>query len=140
MRKILRAVAKTLTVFLWVAKGLLLLVNDGDMAFELDVVLHVLARLLKSQYRSINEVIYFTINETTNIPGHNPAARIWVPLAIEGRPQIDGGFGHRLFDEWCKHMATLTGEPVMAQPLDAVNGPNAGAIKLNHGRRIVLRL
>lgn len=123
------------------AKGMLLLVNDGDKAFELDMVVHILSRLLKSQYGHINEVIYITVNETCNVPGHNPAARIWVPLAIEGRPQIDQAFGHRLYETWCNHMATITGEPVLSQQFsEAIAHFEGRPVKLNNGRRIQLRL
>jgi len=120
-------------------KGLLLLVNDGDRAFELDTVLFVLHHLMKDHFSSVNAVIYFTVNETSFVPGIHHSARLWMPIEVPTRAPISGEFTRRLFDAWANHMATTTGEPVGAICVAAPSEPEVAHVKLTNGRNVRLQ-
>lgn len=100
------------------AKGLLLLANDGDMIFQLDVVLHTLHRVLHGKYRQISSVVYFTGNDPVMCPGVPLPALIWMPLAISDRPNqvrpgVDEPFIEKLAAGWFNRQATIRGAPTL---------------------------
>ncbi|HEY2584296.1 MAG TPA: hypothetical protein VGI81_00875 [Tepidisphaeraceae bacterium] len=106
-------------------KGLLVLANDGDMGLELDLLLHLLSRLLRDRYRSINAVLYFTANAdlAVNVPDFQPSL-VWMPLGIPGRTSVDESLLTRLRDAWFTHVAALTGGGILAK---AMGDGNEGA-------------
>lgn len=60
------------------AKGLLLLVNDGNYSFESDSLLYTVGRCLKAQFTAIQSLIYFTVNMHANRPGVERDILVWV--------------------------------------------------------------
>ena len=51
------------------AKGLLLLVHDGNYSLEPSTVLHLVDRVLGNRHSGINSVVYFTVNMSAAVPG-----------------------------------------------------------------------
>lgn len=106
------------------AKGLLLLANDGDMIFQLSVVMHTLHRVLHGKYRQISSVIYFTGNDPVMCPGIPLPALIWMPLTIsdgpdQPRPGVSEQFLERLRTGWFNRQATARGGPMLVFPRGA---------------------
>lgn len=97
------------------AKGLLLLVNDGNFALPPSMVRHLLARILNDKYSSINNVIHFSVNETVGVPGAETTARFWLQWGF-GRSPISKEFVEALRNSWFSHLSALTGERVYVLP------------------------
>ena len=98
------------------SRGLLVLANDGDLGFEIDMTMHLLDRLFRSQFSSIDSVLYFTANVTVNVPGFRPSL-FWAPVDVPGRSPVGDSLLEAIRAAWMNHMATLTGGPVLAKLL-----------------------
>ena len=82
------------------AKGLLLLANDGNLSLELEKILYLLSVILKHNYKSINSLVYFTVNMTASVPDIKEESLFWIPLERETQPAISSEFIERLFKQW----------------------------------------
>lgn len=121
-------------------RGILLLANDNDHAFEFEIILCVLCRLITAdRFRSINVVLYFTPNALANVPGYHPAAAMWAPLIAPGRQPIEDSFHDKMFAAWANRIATLTGEPVFACKVDGEKYGDLAKVKLNNSKPICLK-
>ena len=60
------------------AKGLLLLVNDGNYSLESNAVMYLVSRCIKTQFTAIHTVIYFTVNLLADMPGVDRDVLIWL--------------------------------------------------------------
>ncbi|MGA2231396.1 MAG: hypothetical protein ABSH22_10900 [Tepidisphaeraceae bacterium] len=107
--------------------GLLIVANDGDVGFELDLMLFLLHHLLRTFYSSINGIIYFTANLTVDVPNFR-ASRIWVPLNIHDRPAVPEQLLRRLQRAWMNRVAALTGEPVLVKKIDSGSPADVASI------------
>jgi hypothetical protein len=94
------------------AKGLLLLVNDGNYSLESNLVLHLTDRAFRSCGSGINSIIYFTVNMTSRVPGIDRDVLVWVPAQREGIPSISHEFLDWLRDGWLRFYERMIGEPV----------------------------
>ena len=94
------------------AKGLLLLVNDGNHALPPSMVRHLLARLLNAQYRCINTVVHFSVNEQVQVPGINMPTLFWAQWGFRDRVGIDPEFLEQLRSAWLAHHSTISGGDV----------------------------
>lgn len=118
------------------AKGLLLLVNDGDYIFSPDVMAHLLARSMRDQYRSINSVIYFSVNEFARVPGVSSDALFWVDGLLPNRDPVSSDFRKLFKQSWIAHHSNLSLEPISEISMN--NDPNIiDGIKFINGLRSV---
>ena len=89
------------------ARGLLLLVNDGDYAFPPGMMCHLLARSMKSQHSSINSVIYFSVNEPVTVPGVMQHALFWIDAVLPNRESVDKKLREEIRSAWMSHHSGL---------------------------------
>lgn len=94
------------------AKGLLLLANDGNLAMKPEVMAHLLARILKGKYSSIDSVIYFSVNHPASASGVPMPSLFWIDAIVPEREPVELTFRHRLRDRWFAHYSAQTSEPV----------------------------
>ncbi len=100
------------------ATGLLVLVNDGDMIFEFDSILHLLCRILKKRFRHINTVLFFTANHPVLGPNMPCPTQIWTDLVIDDGDEKRAAIPRDLLDKlkvgWFNHLADIVGGPTLA--------------------------
>jgi hypothetical protein len=94
------------------AKGLLLLVNDGNYMLTPTMMLHLLARILTGKYSSIDSVIYFSVNEMTSVPGVQRPSLFWIDGLVPGREPVEERLRRDLQTEWVKHHSRIDPGPV----------------------------
>ena len=94
------------------AKGLLILVNDGNYLLPPTMMVHLLARTLKQQYRSIDSVIYFSVNESSSVPGNPMPSLFWIDAIPPGRTAISSDLRERLRATWMAHHSSLVPGPI----------------------------
>ncbi len=94
------------------AKGLLLLVNDGNYSLEFDVLMFLVERALGYHCSSINSVVLFTVNMTARIPGVDRNLLVWAPAHRKDIPQISSEFLGAFRDGWVKFHEKIIGERV----------------------------
>jgi hypothetical protein len=94
------------------AKGLLLLVNDGDYMFPPTMMAHLLARSMKGQHRSIHSVIYFSVNEFVTIPDVHLPALFWVDGLLPNRDPVPARLRQLLQESWMAHHSGLVPGPL----------------------------
>lgn len=86
------------------AKGLLLLVNDGNYSLESDTVMNLVTRITKSQYSSINNIIYFTVNMPAHHPNINRDLQVWLDARHSREEELPKDFRESLRDGWIKYL------------------------------------
>ena len=94
------------------AKGLLLLVNDGNFAVQSDMVLHLAERSLKGYYSSINSMVHFTVNMVSDMNGVPKDILVWVPLHRSETNRVSLEFLHELRNAWVIYFEKMRGEKV----------------------------
>jgi hypothetical protein len=94
------------------AKGLLLLANNGNLGFTPSVVAHLLARMLKTSYSSINSIIYFSANHPVSHPGISMPSHFWIDAFVGEREQAPKELREKLQTEWMKHYSGLIEGPL----------------------------
>lgn len=98
------------------AKGLLLLANEGDLILEPECVFHILDRLfMTGNFRSINTVIYFTVNTPLNVHGQPKPAHLWVNCVLRdpigNRDPVPDSISRSLQHAWHRRMDEIAGVP-----------------------------
>jgi hypothetical protein len=94
------------------AKGLLLLVNDGNYMLPPTMMMYLLARILRGKYSSIDSVIYFSANEMTSAPGVPTPSLFWIDGVVPGREPVEQRLRRELQTEWVKHHSRIVPGPV----------------------------
>ncbi|MCW5554169.1 MAG: hypothetical protein KIS67_18680 [Verrucomicrobiae bacterium] len=94
------------------AKGLLLLVNDGNYSLESDVVLYLTDRVLGNDHSGINSVIYFTVNMLARMPNVERDVLVWLQARRNGIPSVSHEFLDWLRNGWLTFFNKLAGGPV----------------------------
>jgi hypothetical protein len=94
------------------AKGLLILVNDGNYMLPPTMMAPLLYRILKGQHSSINSVIYFLVNETASIPGIDMPSLFWIDALVPGREPVSLEFRKALRAAWMAHHSSLVPGPI----------------------------
>jgi hypothetical protein len=120
-------------------RGLLLLANEGDLAYELGL-LQPLLTIPRPQNSAINSVLYFTENVTVNVPGYHPAASVWMPMTMHGRAAVDPALLGRLRDAWMNRVATLRGKPIIARMVGEKDQIDIAQILFTGGQRPKLNI
>jgi hypothetical protein len=95
------------------AQGLVILVNDGNVALPPGMVVSILARSLRSKFSAINGVVHFSANMRSELQGIDKDLFYWCNLGVGSvRPAIAQPFMERLREAWIAHHAKLLGEPM----------------------------
>ncbi len=94
------------------AKGLLLLVNDGNYMLPPTMMAHLLSHILKGQYSSINSVIYFSVNENASVPRIDMPSLFWIDALVPGREPVSLEFRRAMRTAWMAHYSRLVPEPI----------------------------
>ena len=94
------------------AKGLLLLVNDGNYMLPPTMMAHLLSRILKGKCSSINSVIYFSVNTVATAPSIPMPTLFWIEAIPPGREPVNVGFLRLLRDAWLQHHSSLVPDPI----------------------------
>ncbi|MDM0079233.1 hypothetical protein QTI17_01380 [Variovorax sp. J31P179] len=95
------------------AKGLLIIVNDGNRALAPDMMAPLLLPILNSgSYSAIHTVLYMSVNEPVTVGGPFGQAQFWMPWSIKGKESVSQDFVDRLGDAWMAHLSSVTGDPV----------------------------
>lgn len=94
------------------AKGLLLLANDGNLGFTPSMVSHLLARMLRTSYSSINSIIYFSANHPVSKLGIPIPSHFWIDAFVGQREQAPKELREKLQKEWMRHYSGLIDGPL----------------------------
>lgn len=95
------------------AKGLLLLVNEGNYLFPPKVMLHLLARAINAQYHGIDSVIYASVNEPVCVSAYSEPVRFWIDGTLRSRNPPPLAFREMLANAWMAHLSRVSGEPII---------------------------
>jgi hypothetical protein len=94
------------------AKGILLLVSDGNYFLQPNQVIGFAGRILKSHFSNIHSLIYFTVNMTVQMQTINRDSCIWIEGFREGVEKVSPEFLKRLSEGWISFLAVKTGENI----------------------------
>jgi hypothetical protein len=94
------------------AKGWLLIANDGNLVMKLDMMVHLLARIIKNKYSSIHAVAYFSANQPVSTPGFAMAPFFWIDGILPGREPPPEVLRRTIERAWMRHHSTLIPGPV----------------------------
>ena len=91
------------------AKGLLLLVSDGNYFLRPEHVLGFVGRILKDEFSSINSIVYFTVNAAVDVPTIDRDGLLWIQSFREEFEPVALEFLARLRAGWFQHLAIKLG-------------------------------
>jgi hypothetical protein len=117
------------------AKGLIIVVNDGNYGLELDAALYLIDKILGSQFHSINSVIYLTVNLFATTPITEKPALVWIHATRTGAVAVDAQFVQRLFDGWRAYLSQKLGHPVIV--VDLTDRAMIEKIRFVRGRQAI---
>ncbi|MGH9969784.1 MAG: hypothetical protein ACREBG_18595 [Pyrinomonadaceae bacterium] len=87
------------------AKGLLLLVSDGNYFLRPKHVLGFVGRILRERFSSINSIVYFTVNAAVDVPTIDRDGLIWIQSFRDNLEPVASEFLSRLRAGWFQHLA-----------------------------------
>lgn len=98
------------------SRGLLVLFNERDSAFQPGLVPHLLAHTFDDRNRSINTVLFASANLPVYVEGLPDADFLWQPIGITEsrgyvRPSVDPIWLEQLWDCWRDTVQQDTGRP-----------------------------
>ena len=103
------------------ARGLVILVNDGNFGLHPGLVQNAMARSLH-KYSGINTIIHFTANMASRVDGISRDVRFWcVWSAKRFKPPVDSCFLERFREAWFAHHQSVVGEPISTLQGDAAS-------------------
>jgi hypothetical protein len=91
------------------ARGLLLLVSDGNYFLRPEQVLGLAGRILGRRFSNINSVVYFTVNSAVDMPNLNRDGLLWVQGFREGIDPVSQEFLSKLKTGWFQNLAIRLG-------------------------------
>lgn len=91
------------------AKGLLLLVSDGNCFLRPEHVLGLVGRILRDRFSSINSIVYFTVNAAVDVPTIDRDGLLWIQSFREKVEPVALEFLSRLRAGWFQHLAVKLG-------------------------------
>lgn len=94
------------------AKGLLLLVNDGNYLLPPSMMAHLLGRILNGQHSNISTVIYFSANMNVDVPGVSMPSQFWIDAIPPNREPIALEFRRALRTVWMSNYSKLVPGPL----------------------------
>ena len=92
------------------ALGLLLLSNEGNFAFDPEMVAHVLLHSLGAKYSSLEHVILFSANLVVAGSSTIPSGPLFASIRFPGRRQPSDQFLRRLGSHWSNVIGSATGQ------------------------------
>jgi len=95
------------------SKGLLFIVNDGNMSLKPDIARFLIARILGRDFATINSVVYFTANLVASSPLTEKDVFVWAHLNRKAVIEpVDSSFVMTVFEAWLKRVEVLRGQPI----------------------------
>ena len=107
------------------AKGVLILVNDGNTVLELECAFYVLAQVFrpdnagKRPFSGIDRLIYFTVNMPGVAPGYGPQTQVWATPYFGQEDRSLDPFLERLKEAWFRHQEAKSALPMPTFDLSA---------------------
>ncbi|MDQ1091198.1 hypothetical protein QE400_000611 [Xanthomonas sacchari] len=103
-------------------RGLLFIVNDGNMSLKPDIARFLIARILGKDFGNINSVVYFTANLAARSPLTEKDVFVWAHLTRKSVTEsIDSSFVMEIFDAWAKRVELIRGDYVERIVLDGLH-------------------
>jgi hypothetical protein len=103
-------------------KGLLFLVNDGNLSLKPDIARFLISRILSKNFGTINSVVYFTVNLVASSPLTEKDVLVWAHLNRKSVTEpIDTAFIMEIFDSWVKRVELLRNESIELITLDRLD-------------------
>jgi hypothetical protein len=100
------------------AKGLLILVNDGNYALETNALLYVVNQILGKNLSSINSIVYCTVNMLATTPLTAKPALVWIhAIRNEVLEPVDTEFVAKLSRSWKVYLGELMAESIEEVPM-----------------------
>jgi hypothetical protein len=101
------------------AKGLVIIVNNGNHRLDPENFAFAAHQLLKASYLNINGATVVTVNMTAKKPGIPTDYKLWVDYERAEGDLIDREFLNKLRSEWVKLYSELAGDamPLLHEPL-----------------------
>ena len=117
------------------ACGLLILVNDASTFLTPDLAHFFLSRILSSQHRAIDHVVYCSVNmllESDEVP---EGGCFWWDSVVPGRHHLPEGFTKRLCENWKRASDEAVGVPGYTKKLasDGSEPRKMRFVTLRHG-------
>jgi len=106
------------TIGLSDAKGLLLLVSDGNYFLRPEQVLGLTGRILGTRFSNINSVVYFTVNSAVDMPNLDRDGLIWIQSFRESVDPVSQEFLSKLKAGWFKYLANRFGVDIPEYHID----------------------
>jgi hypothetical protein len=101
------------------SKGLLILINEKNSSLTPQLALTLLARILKSQYSSINSFIYLVPTMEVTSPTNTEPSRIWISGPTRNPESgVDSEFMDSLEGHWIKFLEIKYGQSIKVNHCD----------------------
>lgn len=81
-------------------RGCVIIVNDGFTSVDHDLVMALLCSNLKDSYKSIDCLIYLTVNRYVEIQGSDEPKLIWAPVYRDEKDDYLVDFVNQLGEKW----------------------------------------
>jgi hypothetical protein len=94
------------------AKGLLILVNEGNYSLESHTILFLVGRAMYGSGSAIDQVLYLTVNMMASTPITEMNALVWIPTVHPERQGIDPEFMEWLRKAWMQFFSDFAGTPI----------------------------
>ncbi len=88
--------------------GLLLLANNGNLIFEMPVMIHLIYLTIKDHFHEIDNIAFFSGNMVSFVAGVQRPARFWIGLQRDDTVPLNQ-LTARLSREWVIHYDSITG-------------------------------
>jgi hypothetical protein len=97
------------TLHLTNARGLLLLVSDGNYFLRPEQIFPLLGRLLRERYSNISSVVYFTVNSVVDMPNLNRDGLVWIQSIRANAEPVSSEFLAALRAGWFQYLSRRLG-------------------------------
>ncbi len=94
------------------AKGLLVLVHNGNYSLDPSTVLYLVDRVLGSRHSGISSVVYVNVNMNATMPSTERNVLFWIQANRAGIPGVSKEFLNALHKGWKGFYERAIGEPV----------------------------
>ncbi|MGB7923440.1 MAG: hypothetical protein WCF57_09365 [Pyrinomonadaceae bacterium] len=95
------------------AKGLLIMVNDGNYSLESDAVMYLVRRIVNTQCTAIDSTIYFTVNMPASMPGVERDILVWIDThRVDPQNGVSREFLNAIREGWLSFLGRKTGEDI----------------------------
>ncbi|MCE0498485.1 MAG: hypothetical protein LV481_11125 [Methylacidiphilales bacterium] len=89
-------------------RGLLLLANDGNLIFEMPVMIHLIYLTIKDHFHEIDNVVFFSGNMVSFVAKVGRPARFWIGLHRDDAEPMNQ-LTDRLSREWMARYDSISG-------------------------------